>query len=79
MLRMCRTTFVSGKTVVLDSEICVARSIKDIEGFFLYVGDMIKKRRYCPKVVPGDLNDTKFEYTEVSDILIIEAITQDNK
>ena len=40
---------------------------------------MFKKCRYCPTGVPGYLIDTHFEYKEVSDGLMIEAITEYNK
>ena len=38
-----------------------------------------KKRRYWSNVFPGDLIYTPFQYKEVSDVDIIEAITQEYK
>ena len=38
--------------------------------------DLIKKRRCCPKIVPGDLIDTHFEDKGVGDVGMIEARTE---
>ena len=54
MLGMCRPIFGLGKSVVLDSAICVDKGITDLEEKSVYVVDMIKKRRYWQKGVPGD-------------------------
>ena len=48
--------------VVLDSGSCVAKFITELEAKVVYAADLIKKRRYWPKVVPGDIIDTHFEY-----------------
>ena len=61
MLRMCRPIFGSGKAVVLDSGFCVTKVITELEARGVYAADLIKKRRYCPKGVPGDLIDSHFE------------------
>ena len=59
---MCKPIFVTGKTVVLDSGFCVAKGITKLEWKGIYPGDLIKKRRYCPKGVTGELIDAKFQY-----------------
>ena len=78
MLRMCRPIFVSGNDVVLDSGFNVAKGITYIEAKSVYLEALIKKRRYWPKGVLGDLIEVHFEYKNVGDILIIELIIEDN-
>ena len=60
-IRVCIPIFGSGKFVVSDSVVFVARGITEFEAKGIYVADLIKKRRYWPKVLPGDLIDTHFE------------------
>ena len=60
MLIMCRPIFGSGKTVVLDSGFCVTKGITELESKSFNDIALIKKRRYWPKVIPGDLIDTHF-------------------
>ena len=45
----------------------------------VYVEALIKKWRYWPKGVPGDLIDTHFEDKESGDVEMIQARTEDNK
>ena len=68
---MCRPIFGSYEAVVFESRFCVTKVITDIESKGVYVADLIKKRRYCPKGVPGDLIDTNFEDKEVGDVIMI--------
>ena len=63
----------------MDSEFCVATCITKLEDKGVYAEALIKKRRYWQRGVHGDLIDTHFEDKEVSDILIIEARTEDIK
>ena len=56
----------------------VSKGITDLKTKGVYVLDLIKKGRYWPKGVPGDLIDTHFEDKEVGDVVIIEARTEDN-
>ena len=78
MLRMCRPIFGSGKAVVLGSGFFVTKGIKHIKAKGVYAAALINKQRYCPKLVPGELIDTRFEDTEVGDVGMIEARTEDN-
>ena len=61
MLRVCRPIFVPGKVVVLESVFFVAKVIIEIEAKGVYSEALIKKSRYWPKGVPGDLIDTHFQ------------------
>ena len=71
MLRMCRPIIRSEKAVVLEIVFCVAKAITKLEAKGVYVTALIKKRRYWPKIVPGDHIDTQFEDKEASDFLMI--------
>ena len=79
MLRVCRPIFVSGNTIVLDSVFCFAKFITDLEAKCVYVTALINNWCYWPKGVPGDLIDTHFEDKDSGDVVMIEAITEDNK
>ena len=79
MLRMCRIIFGSVKAVVLDSGFCDAKVITDIEAKIVYSAALINKRNYWLKGVTGDPIDDKFEDKEVGDVVMIEAITEDNR
>ena len=79
MIRTCRPIFGSGEDVVLDSGFCVAKGITYIESKGVYAKALINKWHYWLKVVPGDLIDTHFEDKKVSDIRIIETLTEDDK
>ena len=61
LLRMCRPMFGSNKYVVLDSLFYVAKDIEEIKAKGVYVAVFIKKRRYWPKLVSGDLIYTHFD------------------
>ena len=76
---MCRPIFGLGKAVVLESGLCVAKGITEIGAKGVYAVAQIKKRRYQPKGFPGDVIHTNFEDKEVGDVVIIEAMTEDNK
>ena len=60
VIRMCIPIFGSGKFVVSDSGVLVDEGIKELEVKGVYVVALIKKQRYWPNVVPGDLIDTHF-------------------
>ena len=79
LLRMCIPIFGSEKAVVLDSVFCFTKVITDIESKGVYTAALIKKWRYWPKGVPGNLIDNHFEDKEVSDVGMIEARPEDNK
>ena len=56
----------------------VAKVITWTKSKGVYVGDMIKKRRYWPKVVSGNLMDTHFEDKEFGDVGMLEKKTKIN-
>ena len=45
-----------------------AKGITELKAKVVYALYLIKKRRYWPKGVPGDLIDTNFEDNEVGDV-----------
>ena len=54
---------------------CVASGIVAIVAKGVYVGSLVNKRRYRPKIVPGDLIDRYFSTKEVGDVDMSEAAT----
>ena len=76
---MFRPIFGSCKAVVLGSGFCVTKCITDIKAKGAYSEDLIKKRRFWPKGVPGELIGANFEDKQVVDIGIIQARNEDNK
>ena len=60
LLRMCSTIFGTGRIVILDSGFCVLKGIIELAKKGVYAGAQIKKRRYWPKYVPGDVIDRHF-------------------
>jgi hypothetical protein len=79
MLRMCKPIFGAGKAVVFDSGFCVAKGIVELAARGVYGGALIKKRRYWPKSVPGDLIDRHFADKEVGDYDMLETTTEEGK
>ena len=65
ILRMCKHIFGSGKAVVFDSGVCVAKGIVELEYRGVYGGVLTKKRRYWPNNVPDNDTDKHFEGNEV--------------
>ena len=57
MLRMCEPIFSTGKFVVLDSGFCVTKGITTLLEFGVYAAALMKKRKYWPKDVPGNVID----------------------
>jgi hypothetical protein len=57
MMRMCEPIFGSGKIVTMDSGFCVSKGITKLAENGVYGQALIKKRKYWPKYVPGDMID----------------------
>ena len=77
MLSICRAIFLSGKDVISDSGLFVAKVITALKTKGMYASYMIKKQCYWPKGVPGDLIDTHFRDKKVGDVGTIETRTED--
>ena len=65
--------------MVLDSVFCVAKGIIELKSKGVYMGALIRKRRYWLKGLPGDLIGAHFEDKEFSGVGMLEARTQGNK
>ena len=74
---MCDTIFGTGEGVVIDSGVFVAKGIMLLEERGVYTGDIIKKRKYCPKGVPGDDMDRNFHNRDVGDADMLETIKEE--
>ena len=65
LLRLCKTLYGTGRIVILDSGFCVLQGIIELRKKGVFAGALIKKRRYWPKHVPGDMIDEHFKDKEV--------------
>ena len=62
---------------MMDSGFCVANGIVSLAEKVVYAGALIKKRRYWPKSVQGDLVSRKFSDKEVGGVDMSEASTEE--
>ena len=70
---MCDPIFGTGRGVVIDSGVFVAKGIMLFEERGVYTGAIIKKRKYCTKGVPSDDIDRNFHNRDVGDADMLEA------
>ena len=61
LLRLCQSIFQTGKIVVLDSGFCVLQAIVELKKKGVYASALVKKRRYWPKYVKGDVIKAHFK------------------
>ena len=73
MLRVCKTLYGTGKSVLTDSGFCVSRGIVGLEQKGVYGASFIKKKKYRPKGVPGAAIDANFEDKGVNRCEMLEA------
>lgn len=59
LMRLCSTLYNTGKVVILDSGFCVLRGLIELRKVGVFASAVIKKRRYWPKDVPGDVIDER--------------------
>ena len=55
LLECCRTIFHTGRVVILDSGFCVLKAIVKLREYGVFASAVIKKRRYWPSLVKGDV------------------------
>lgn len=65
LLSLCKNLYGTGKIVILDSGFCVLEGLIELRKKGVFGGALIKKRRYWPKHVPGDMIDAHFTEKEV--------------
>ena len=61
LLRMCKSLYNAGKFVILESGFCVLKGLIKLIKVGVFVGSLIKKQRYWPKHIKGDMIDTHFK------------------
>jgi len=74
MLCMTQPIWEAGKAIVLDSGFCVANGITELKKRGVYAAALIKKRRYWPAGVPGDIIDAYFADKEEGYAATCDAI-----
>ena len=65
LLRLCKSIYGAGKIVILDSGFCVLEGLIELRKVGVFAGALVKKRRYWPKYVMGDMIDAHFTGMEV--------------
>jgi len=61
LLRMCKPLYSTGKVMILDSGFCVLKGIIKLAECGVYAAAQIKKRRYCPAMVPREAIKEKMQ------------------
>ena len=74
LLRLCRKLYGTGKVVILDSGFCVLAGLIALRKVGVFAGALIKKRRYWPKHVPGDMIDDYFKDKDVGEVDSLKGI-----
>ena len=77
LLRLCKQLFGTGKIVILDSGFCVLKALIALRKKGVFAGALIKKRRYWPKYVPGDMIDDYFKEKEVGSTDSLKGTLED--
>ena len=65
LLRLCKSLYISGKVVILESGFCVLEGLIELRKVGVFAGAIIKKRLYWPKHIKRDMIDTHFQDKEV--------------
>ena len=68
LLRLCKSLYSAGKVVILDSGFCVLEGLIELRKVGVFAGALIKKRRYWPKHVKGEMIDNHFKDKEVGQV-----------
>ena len=74
LLCLCKKLFGTGKVVILDSGFCVLTGLIALRKVGVFAGALIKKRRYWPKHVPGDMIDEYFKDKDVGEVDSLKGI-----
>ena len=77
LLRLREPLFSTGKVVVLDSGFCVLCGLVELMKRGVYAALVIKKRRYWPRFVDGDMIDQGMDDKEVGDVGILSGVLTD--
>jgi Transposase IS4 len=74
LLRLCSSIFQSGRVIILDSGFCVLQGIVELCQRGVFASAVIKKRRYWPKHVPGQLMDERMQGLHIGDTDAIQGV-----
>ena len=65
LLECCKTIFYTGRVVILDSGFCVLKALTKLREYGVYASAVMKKRRYWPTLVKGDLIEETMNDEEI--------------
>jgi hypothetical protein len=74
LLRMLRSYFGTGRYIILDSGFCVLKGLVELRRLGLYACALIKKRRYWPTHVPGNVINAEMQSAEVGETRAISGV-----
>ena len=67
LLHVLEPIFGMGMVIILDSDFCVLKGIVELKMRGVYASALIKKRKYWPKYIKGDVIRQQFDEKAVSD------------
>lgn len=67
LLELCRSIFHTGRVVILDSGFCVLKALTKLREHGVFASAVIKKRRYWPKLVKGDVIEKHMIEKDIGD------------
>lgn len=73
LLRLTRSLWGTGKTIVLDSGFCVLKGIVELKKKGVFSSALIKKRRYWPMYIDGDGIKTHFDDKPVGSVDVLNG------
>ena len=62
---MYKSLYSAGNVVILESGFCLLEGLIELRKVGVFVGALIKKRRYWPNHIKRDMIDTHFQDKEV--------------
>ena len=74
LLRLCKCLCGTGKVVVLDSGFCVLAALIALKNVGIYATAVIKKRRYWPRYVAGDVIDDHMKEKKIGETSSVRGI-----
>ena len=67
LLELCKTIMFTGRVVILDSGFCVLKALLALRMYGVYASAVIKKRRYWPAFVKGDIIEKKMNEKDIGE------------
>jgi hypothetical protein len=76
LLRLTRSLWNTAKVVVLDSGFCVLKGIIELRKKGVFAAAVVKKRKYWPKYIKGDVIKAQFDNKELGSVDMINGMLE---